>query len=63
MRGSYNGNTLAFQARAAGPIPARRSRIISAGVCERTPNPNCQGSTPPGASATRQGHWIVADPV
>ena len=25
LRRSYNGNTLAFQARAAGSIPARRS--------------------------------------
>ena len=27
MRGSYNGNTLAFQARAAGSIPVPRSII------------------------------------
>ncbi|MFM1955940.1 MAG: hypothetical protein RIR20_760 [Pseudomonadota bacterium] len=26
MRGSYNGNTLAFQARAAGSIPVPRSK-------------------------------------
>lgn len=27
MRGSYNGNTLAFQAKAEGSIPLPRSRI------------------------------------
>ena len=48
MRVSYNGITLAFQAREVGSIPTTRSNFYvgSSAVERRSPKPNVEGSIP-----------------